>query len=81
MRERSVPELPIAVFGDKTHVVIDRTFGFIRSWAVTGAARHDAAVLREIVTFPGEVLRLILSATSTLIWLRCEPSKASSTCL
>lgn len=45
-----MPELPIAVFGDKTHVVIDRTFGFIRSWAVTGAARHDAAVLREMVT-------------------------------
>jgi hypothetical protein len=29
-----VPELPIAIFGDKTHVVIDRTFGFIPSWVV-----------------------------------------------
>jgi IS5 family transposase len=48
--ERSVPELAIAVFGYKTHVAIDRTFGFIRSWAVTSAARHDGAVLREIVT-------------------------------
>lgn len=48
--ERSVPELAIAVFGYKTHVAIDRTFGFIRSWAVTSAARHDSAVLREIVT-------------------------------
>jgi len=48
--ERSVPELAIAVFGYKTHVAIDRTFGFIRSWAVTSASRHDGAVLREIVT-------------------------------
>ena len=48
--ERSVPELAIAVFGYKTHVAIDRAFGFIRSWAVTNAARHDGAVLREIVT-------------------------------
>lgn len=47
---RSVPELAIAVFGYKTHVAIDRAFGFIRSWTVTSAARHDGAVLREIVT-------------------------------
>jgi len=38
------------VFGYKTHAAIDRTFVFIRSWAVTSAARHDGAVLREIVT-------------------------------
>jgi IS5 family transposase len=48
--ERSVPELAIAVFGYKTHVAIDRSFGFIRNWVVTSAARHDGAVLREIVT-------------------------------
>lgn len=47
---RSVPELAIAVFGYKTHVAIDQAFGFIRSWTVTSAARHDGAVLREIVT-------------------------------
>jgi transposase, IS5 family len=47
---RSVPELAIAVFGYKTHVAIDQAFGFIRNWAVTSAARHDGAVLREIVT-------------------------------
>ncbi len=47
---RSVPELAIAVFGYKTHVAIDQAFGFIRSWKVTSAARHDGAVLREIVT-------------------------------
>ncbi len=38
------------MFGYKTHAAIDRTFVFIRSWAVTSAARHDGAVLREIVT-------------------------------
>jgi IS5 family transposase len=48
--ERSVPEVAIAVFGCKTHVAIDRSFGFIRNCAVTSAARHDGAVLREIVT-------------------------------
>lgn len=47
--ERSVPELAIPVFGYKTHVAIDRGFGFIRSYAVTSAARYDGALLREIV--------------------------------
>lgn len=31
-------------------MTIDRAFGFIRSWAVTSAARHDGAVLRGIIT-------------------------------
>ncbi|MDX9861220.1 MAG: IS5 family transposase [Rhodospirillales bacterium] len=47
---RSVPELAIPVFGYKNHVAIDRRFGFIRSFAVTDAARHDGALLREVVT-------------------------------
>ena len=46
----SVPELAIAVFGYKSHIDIDRRFGFIRSFAVTDAARHDGKVLRRIVT-------------------------------
>jgi IS5 family transposase len=47
---RSVPELAIPVFGYKSHIAIDRRFGFIRSFAVTDAARHDGALLHELVT-------------------------------
>lgn len=47
---RSVPELAIPVFGYKSHIPIDRRFGFIRSFAVTDAARHDGTLLRELVT-------------------------------
>jgi len=32
------------------HIVIDRRFGFIRSFAVTDSAKHDGKVLRTIVT-------------------------------
>lgn len=46
---RSVPELAIPVFGYKTHIAVDRRFGFIRSFEVTDAARHDGHVLRQIV--------------------------------
>lgn len=38
---RSVPELAIAVFGYKSHMGIERRFGFIRTFAVTDAACHD----------------------------------------
>lgn len=48
--ERSVPELAIPVFGYKSHIAIDRRFGFIRTFAVTDAARHDGKMLRAIVT-------------------------------
>lgn len=46
------PQIDIAIptFGYKNHVAIDRRFGFIRSFAVTSAARHDGALLREVVT-------------------------------
>jgi len=47
---RSVPELAIAVFGYKSHIGIDRRFGFIRSFAVTDAACHDGKKLRDLVT-------------------------------
>ena len=33
------------VFGYKTHVLIDHTYGFIRRFAVTSAAAHDGAQL------------------------------------
>ena len=48
--ERSVPELAIPVFGYKSHIAIDRRFGFIRTFEITDAARHDGKVLRQIVT-------------------------------
>lgn len=48
--ERSVPELAIAVFGYKNHICIDKAFGFIRTFKVTDAAKHDGKVLRDIVS-------------------------------
>ena len=41
--------LAIPVFGYKSHLTIDRRFGFIRSFEVTNAARHEGALLRELV--------------------------------
>lgn len=49
-RVSGVPELTISVFGYKSHVAIDRRFGFIRTFAVTDAARHEGTLLRELVT-------------------------------
>jgi transposase, IS5 family len=34
----------------KDHIAIDRTHGFIRRFKVTDGARHDSAMLREVVT-------------------------------
>ena len=48
--ERSVPELAIPVFGYKSHIAIDRRFGFIRGFAVSDAAAHDGKMLRQVVT-------------------------------
>ena len=44
------PEVAIPVFGYKTDIVINRTFGRIRNWAVTSTARHDGVTLSEIAT-------------------------------
>jgi len=43
-------DIAIPTFGYKNHIAIDRQFGFIRSFAVTDAAKHDGKVLRTIVT-------------------------------
>ena len=43
-------DIAIPQFGYKNHIVTDRTFGFIRNFAVTDAASHDGKVLRKIVT-------------------------------
>jgi IS5 family transposase len=45
--ERS--ELVIPVFGYKNHLGIDRRHGFIRSFAVTDAARHDGRQLDRLL--------------------------------
>lgn len=50
MAVRSVPQLAISVFGYKSHLSIDRRFGFMRTFAVTDAARHEGARLRSLVT-------------------------------
>jgi IS5 family transposase len=47
---KPLPVLAIPVFGYKNHVVIDRRYGFVRGFKATDAARHDGAVLREIVS-------------------------------
>ena len=43
-------DLAVPVFGYKNHIVIDRKHGFVRRFKVSDAARHDGAVLRQIVT-------------------------------
>jgi transposase, IS5 family len=42
-------ELVIPVFGYKNHLGIDRRHGFIRSFAVTDAARHDGRQLGRLL--------------------------------
>ena len=46
---RSAPELVIPMFGYKSHVAIDRRFGFIRTFSVTDAATHEGRLLRDLV--------------------------------
>ena len=42
-------EIAIPVFGYKTHVSIDRRYGFVRRFAVTSAAAHDGAQLANVL--------------------------------
>ena len=42
--------IAVPVFGYKSHIAIDRRFGFIREGAVTSATEADGRVLRRIVT-------------------------------
>ena len=42
-------DLAVPAFGYKNHLGIDRRHRLIRSWAVTDAARHDGALLRELI--------------------------------
>lgn len=42
-------QIMVPMFGYKNHVGIDRTFGFIRKWAVTHAARHDSSAFEDVL--------------------------------
>ena len=45
-----LPMIAVPVFGYKSHIAIDRRFGFIREAAVTSATEADGRVLRRVVT-------------------------------
>jgi len=45
-----LPMIAIPTFGYKSHIVIDRRYGFIRNCAVTSAAHSDGKMLRKVVT-------------------------------
>ena len=42
-------DLAIPAFGYKNHIGIDRRHRLIRRWTVTDAARHDGALLPELI--------------------------------
>lgn len=42
-------DIAIPAFGYKSHILTDQAHGFIRSFKVTDAARHDGAQLKDIV--------------------------------
>ena len=44
-----LPQIAIPVFGYKSHIAIDRRFGFIREGAVTSAAHADGRMLPNLV--------------------------------
>jgi transposase, IS5 family len=48
-QERITTEIAVPVFGYKNHLGIDRRHGFIRSFAVTDAARHDGRQLGQLL--------------------------------
>lgn len=45
-----LPMIAVPVFGYKSHISIDRQFGFIREYAVTSASEADGRMLRRLVT-------------------------------
>lgn len=44
-----LPMIALPVFGYKSHISIDRRFGFIREMAVTSASAADGRLLRQVV--------------------------------
>lgn len=47
--QKRVIDIAIPTFGYKNHIGIDQRFGFIRTYQVTHAARHDGAQLPDLV--------------------------------
>src|SRR5699024_5483933 len=45
-----LPQIALPVFGYKSHITIDRRFGFIRGCAATSAAEADGRMLRRLVS-------------------------------
>ena len=45
-----LPMIALPVFGYKSHISIDRRFGFIRGMAVTSASEADGRLLRQVVS-------------------------------
>jgi IS5 family transposase len=45
-----LPMIAVPVFGYKSHISIDRKFGFIRESAVTAASAADGRMLKQLVT-------------------------------
>ena len=45
-----LPMIALPVFGYKSHISIDRRFGFIRSMAVTSASAPDGRLLKHVVS-------------------------------
>jgi transposase, IS5 family len=45
-----LPQIALPVFGYKSHIAIDRRFGFIRESAVTSASHADGRMLPKLVT-------------------------------
>ena len=45
-------EIAVPIFGDMSHVSIDRKHGFVRRFTVTSAAAHDGAQLANVLTRP-----------------------------
>ena len=45
-----LPMIAIPVFGYKSHISIDRRYGFIRSMAVTSASAADGRMLRQVIS-------------------------------
>lgn len=42
-------QIMLPMFGYKNHAGIDRTFGFVRKWTVTHAARHDSGAFEHVL--------------------------------
>lgn len=45
-----LPQIALPVFGYKSHIAIDRRFGFIRNGAVTSASHPDGRMLPKLLT-------------------------------